>query len=59
MNPADEIEYLRVECRKLAALLMSEYVFVHEHMIGQVDAALEPYRGCVELSLPTVNGNDS
>lgn len=42
---ADEIERLNAECRKLAGLLMSEYVWVHEYKIAEVDDALNPYLG--------------
>lgn len=42
---ADEVEYWRAEARKLAALLMSEYTWVHEYKIAEVDEALKPYLG--------------
>lgn len=42
---ADEIERLNAECRKLAGFLMSEYVWVHEYKIAEVDDALRPYLG--------------
>jgi hypothetical protein len=42
---ADEIEDLRAEAHKLAALLMSEYTWVHESKIAEVDSALESYIG--------------
>lgn len=42
---ADEIERLRVECQKLANLLMSEYTWVHEYKVEEVDMALKPYLG--------------
>jgi hypothetical protein len=42
---ADEVEYWRFEATKLAKLLMSEYVFVHERLIEEVDDALGPYIG--------------
>ena len=44
-STADEIEYWRAEAHKLAALLMSEYTFVHERKIAEVDEALKPYYG--------------
>lgn len=60
MRPVDEVEYLRVECQKLAALLMSEFVFVHERLVADVDAALAPYRGRqAGPSVSTVNGSES
>lgn len=40
-----EIELLQAECRKLANLLMSPYVFVHETLVEEVDRALAPYIG--------------
>ncbi len=40
-----EIEKLRTECQRLAKLLMSEYVFVHERLIEEVDETLKPYLG--------------
>jgi hypothetical protein len=33
------------QCRKLADLLMSELVFVHERKIAEVDEALKPFLG--------------
>lgn len=42
---ADEIERLRAETQKLAGYLMHEFVFVHERIIEEADAALEPYLG--------------
>lgn len=42
---ADEIERLHKECQKLASLLMSEYTWVHEYKVAEVDKALEPYIG--------------
>ena len=42
---ADEVEYWRSEATKLARLLMSEYVFVHERFVEEVDDALSPYMG--------------
>jgi hypothetical protein len=42
---AGEIERLEEECKKLARLLMSEYTWVHEYKIEEVDKALEPYLG--------------
>jgi len=44
---ADEIDRLRAETQKLAGYLMHEFVFVHERIIEEVDAALEPYLGRV------------
>lgn len=44
-SSADELEYWRAEAHKLAALLMSEYTFVHERKIAEVDEALKPYLG--------------
>ena len=41
----DELEYWRAEARKLAALLMSSYVWVHEYKTDEVDEALKPYLG--------------
>jgi hypothetical protein len=41
----DELEYWRAEARKLATLLMSSYVWVHEYKSSEVDAALKPYLG--------------
>lgn len=41
----NEVEALRAECLKLAHLLMSEYVWVHEYKIAEVDEALKPYVG--------------
>jgi hypothetical protein len=41
----DELEYWRSEARKLATLLMSSYVWVHEYKSDEVDAALKPYLG--------------
>lgn len=40
-----EIKRLRAETRKLAALLMSEYTWVHEYKMKEVDAAIKPYIG--------------
>lgn len=40
-----EIERLRGECLRLASFLMSEYVWVHEHIVSDVDKALEAYVG--------------
>ena len=42
---ADEVEYWRAEANKLAKLLMSSYVWVHEYQIEEVDKALVPYLG--------------
>jgi hypothetical protein len=42
---ADEVEYWRSEATKLAKLLMSEYVFVHEHFVEEIDDALSLYVG--------------
>lgn len=42
---SDEIERLRAECQKLANYLMHGLVFVHEHIIEEVDVSLEPYLG--------------
>lgn len=42
---AAEIENLRTECRNLANILMSEYTWVHEYKIEEVDAVLKPYLG--------------
>ena len=42
---ADEVEYWRAEAYKLAKLLMSEYTWVHEYKIEEVDKALAPYLG--------------
>lgn len=42
---ADEIERLHKECHKLASLLMSEYTWVHEYKVAEVDEALKPYLG--------------
>lgn len=42
---ADEIERLHKECHKLASLLMSEYTWIHESMVSEVDLALIPYLG--------------
>lgn len=36
---------LRDECKNLASLLMSEYVWVHESIVPEVDKALEAYIG--------------
>lgn len=44
-SSADELEYWRAEAHKLAALLMSEYTFVHERKIAEVDEAIKPYFG--------------
>lgn len=44
-NCADELERLEKECIKLAHLLMSGLVFVHESKITEVDKALAPYLG--------------
>jgi hypothetical protein len=40
-----EVERLRSECFKLAHLLMSGLVFVHESKMTEVDLALAPYLG--------------
>lgn len=40
-----EIRLLRIETQKLANLLMSEYTWVHEYKIAEVDSALKPYLG--------------
>jgi hypothetical protein len=48
VNPndrADEVQYWRFEATKLAKLLMSEYVFVHERLIEELDEVLKPYVG--------------
>lgn len=42
---ADQIEHLQAECQKLANMLMSEYTWVHEYKIAEVDEALKPYLG--------------
>lgn len=42
---ANEIGRLRDECKNLASLLMSEYVWVHESLVPEVDKALEAYIG--------------
>lgn len=42
---ANEIEQLREECKSLASFLMSEYVWVHESIVLEVDKALEAYIG--------------
>jgi hypothetical protein len=42
---ADEVEYWRAEAHKLAKLLMSEYTWVHEYKMEEVDKALKPYLG--------------
>jgi hypothetical protein len=42
---ASEVQALRAECIKLADLLMSGLVFVHESKITEVDIALAPYLG--------------
>ena len=42
---AAELETLSSQCRSLASLLMSEYVFVHEKLVDQVDKALQPFIG--------------
>lgn len=44
-SSADQVEYWRAEARKLATLLMSSYVWVHEYKSAEVDEALEPYIG--------------
>ena len=44
-SSADEVEYWRAEARKLATLLMSSYVWVHEYKSAEVDEALKPYLG--------------
>lgn len=41
----DELEYWRSEARKLATLLMSSYVWVHEYKTDEVNEALKPYLG--------------
>jgi hypothetical protein len=51
VNPpdcADEVEYWRLEATKLAKLLMSEYVFVHERLIEELDEVLKPYLGGID-----------
>jgi hypothetical protein len=40
-----EIERLQVENKKLANYLLSEFVFIHERLIEEVDVALLPYLG--------------
>lgn len=40
-----KIERQQIECMKLAHLLMSGLVFVHESKITEVDRALAPYLG--------------
>ena len=42
---AAELETVSSRCRLLASLLMSEYVFVHEKLVDQVDKALQPFIG--------------
>ena len=44
-SSADEVEYWRAEAHKLATILMSEYTWVHEYKISEVDEALKPYIG--------------
>ena len=44
-SSADQVEYWRAEARKLATLLMSSYVWVHEYKSAEVDEALKPYLG--------------
>jgi len=44
-SSADQIEYWRAEAHKLAKLLMSEYTWVHEYKMQEVDRALQPYIG--------------
>lgn len=44
-SSADQVEHWRAEAYKLAALLMSEYTWVHEYKIAEVDEALKPYLG--------------
>ncbi len=57
-SSADQIEYWRAEAHKLAALLMSEYTWVHEYKIAEVDSALEPYIG-KETSWEVTDRNQS
>jgi hypothetical protein len=47
-----EVERLRSECFKLAHLLMSGLVFVHESKITEVDLALAPYLGDTDKCRP-------
>ena len=44
-STADEAEFWRSEAYKMARLLMSEYTWVHEYKIAEVDEALKPYLG--------------
>ena len=43
-----EIRRLQKECNRLAGLLMSEYVFVHETLVEEVDFILKPYMGSTD-----------
>jgi len=57
-SSADEAEYWRAEAIKLAKLLMSEYTWVHEYKIAEVDSALEPYLGGGKSAANTRKGNN-
>lgn len=40
-----EIQRLQAECQRLADLLMNPLVFVHEHLVAEVDQAIQPWLG--------------
>ena len=42
---AHQVEKLKTENKILASFLMSEYVFVHETIIAEVDLVLQKYLG--------------